>query len=144
MLPSHRAKSSSLSPLYLSTTLRRLPCRVETEALNPHRRRRPPSPDSPTLNLHCYKKVISTLTALPITQSRLHFTSSLARAPRHQSSTHHRRFLSPLSHVHRPSIQWHSRCRTSQPSFDSQTIYRHVNSCKKIFWNSAASHGIIN
>jgi hypothetical protein len=74
----------------------------------------------------------------------LHFASSLARAPYHQSSTHRRPSLSPLSHAHRPSAQQHPRWRTSQPSLASRTACRHVNSCKKIFWNAAASCGVIN
>jgi hypothetical protein len=71
----------------------RLPSRVKTEALNLHHCRRPPSLDRPTLILHCYKKVISTLVTLSITQPHLHFTSSLARAQRQRSSTRHCRFL---------------------------------------------------
>jgi hypothetical protein len=82
-----------------------LPSRAETKALNPHHRHRPPSPDHPTPTLHCYKKVISILATLPTTQPRLHFASSLARAPRHQSSTHCRHSLSPPSHIHRLSAQ---------------------------------------
>ncbi len=83
---------------------RRLPSRAKTEALNPHRRHRPPSPDHPTPTLHWYKKVILTLVTLPTTQSRLHFASSLARA-HHRSSTHRCHSLSPSYHVHRPSAQ---------------------------------------
>jgi hypothetical protein len=45
---------------------------------------------------------------------------------------------------HRPSVQRYSRCRTSRPSFASRTTYRHVNSHKRIIWNYAASHGVIN
>jgi hypothetical protein len=60
---------------------RRLPSWVKIEALNLHHHRQPPSPNRPTLTLHCYKKVISTLITLSITQSRLHFTSTLAKAP---------------------------------------------------------------
>jgi hypothetical protein len=66
---------------------RRLPSRVETEVLNSHYRLWPPSPDRPTLILYCYKKFISTLVTLLITQLRLYFFSSLPRAPRHRSST---------------------------------------------------------
>jgi hypothetical protein len=83
----------------------RLSSRAKTEALNPHHRRRLPSSDHPTLTLHCYKKIISTLTTLLATQPRLHFASSLARAARYQSSTSRHRSLSPLSHAHRPSAQ---------------------------------------
>jgi hypothetical protein len=97
----------------------------EIKVLNSHHRHRPPSSDSPTLNLYCYKKVISTLiTQSPITQPRLYFASSLARAPRHQSSTRHYR---PPSNTHCPSIQWHSQCRTSWPSFASWTAYRQIH-----------------
>jgi hypothetical protein len=79
---------------------RRLTSRVEIEALNLHHHCRLPSPDRSTPTLHCYKNIISTLTTLHITQSRLYFTSSLAKAPCHRSSTYRRRFLSPLSHVY--------------------------------------------
>jgi hypothetical protein len=130
----------------------RLPSLVKTEALNPHHHRRPPSPDRPTPTLHYYKRVISTLATLPITQPRLHFSSSVARASHHWSSTRYHRSLSPRSHIHRPSTQRHPRWWTSQRSFTSGTTYRHVNSrkkifwnsCKKIFWNSATSLGVIN
>jgi hypothetical protein len=84
---------------------RRLPFRTETEALNPHHRHRLPSLDRLTPTLHCYKKIISTLATLPTIQLRLHFASSLAKAPLHQKSTYHYRSLSPLSHTHRPSTQ---------------------------------------
>jgi hypothetical protein len=43
-----------------------------------------------TPTLHYYKNVISTLTTISITQPRLHFVSSLARAPCHRSSTRRR------------------------------------------------------
>jgi hypothetical protein len=46
-----------------------------------------------TSTLHFYKKIISTLVTLPITQSRLYFASSLVRAPRHRSSTCHHLFF---------------------------------------------------
>jgi hypothetical protein len=85
-----------------------LPFWVETEALNPHHRRRLSSPDSLTLIIYYYKKIISTLTTFRTTQLRLHFTSFIIRAPHHQNFTHHHRSLSPLSHVHRPSTQWHT------------------------------------
>jgi hypothetical protein len=74
---------------------RRLLTRAKIEALNPHHRRRPPSPNCLILTLHCYKKIISTLTTLPTTQPRVHLTSSLAIAPHHRSSIcHHHRSLS--------------------------------------------------
>jgi hypothetical protein len=66
-----------------NTLSHRLLSKVETEALNLHHHRRLPSPDRPTPTLNCYKKIISTLNTLSTTQSRLHFASSLARAPRH-------------------------------------------------------------
>jgi hypothetical protein len=81
----------------------RLLSRAETEALNLHHRRWPPFPYCPTPTLHCYKKIISILITLPTTQLRLHFASSLARTPRHRSSTHCHRSLSPLPHAHRSS-----------------------------------------
>jgi hypothetical protein len=61
---------------------------VKIEALNPHHRCRPPSPDSLTPTLYCYKKIILTLITLHITQPRLHFIYFIARPPHHQSFTH--------------------------------------------------------
>jgi hypothetical protein len=87
------------------------------------------SPDSPTITLHCYKKVISILPTLPITQPHLHFASSLARASHHRSSTRRHRSLSLSSHAHHLSAQRHPRWWTSRPSFASWTAYQHVNSC---------------
>jgi hypothetical protein len=81
----------------------RLPSWAKTEALNPHHRRRSPSPDPLTLTLHCCKNVISTLVTLPTTQPHLHFASLLARAPRHQNSTRRRRptpIISPYNDIH--------------------------------------------
>jgi hypothetical protein len=66
----------------------------KTEALNLHHHCRPLSPDKPTP---------TTLVTLPTTQPRLHFASSLARAPCHWSNTRCHRSLSPPSHTHRPS-----------------------------------------
>jgi hypothetical protein len=105
--PSHGVKTSSLLSLHLPATLRPIisHSRAETEALNPHHHHRPPFSDHLTPNLHCYKNVISTLSTLPTTQSGLYFTSSLARAPYHQSSNHRCRSLLPSSHVYRPSAQ---------------------------------------
>jgi hypothetical protein len=82
----------------------RLPSRVKTEALNLHHCHRLPSPDRPIPTLHCYKKIISTLTTLPTTQPRLYFASSQAIAPRHRNSTRHCCSLSPMSYVHCPSV----------------------------------------
>jgi hypothetical protein len=65
-----------------NTLSRRLPSRVETEALNSHHCHRLSSSDRPTPTLHSYRKIISTLTTLPTTHLCLHFTTSLARAPR--------------------------------------------------------------
>jgi hypothetical protein len=44
-----------------------LPFRAKTEVLNLHHHHKPLSPDHPTLSLYYYKKVISTLVALPTT-----------------------------------------------------------------------------
>jgi hypothetical protein len=108
---SHRAKTSSLHPLHLPTTLRPIasPSRAETKVLNLHHRYWPPSTDSPTPTHHCYKNVISILVTFPTTQPRLHFASSLIRAPHHWSSTRCHHSLSPLSHIHRSSAQRHPR-----------------------------------
>jgi hypothetical protein len=50
------------------------------------------------------------------TQLRLYFTSYLARAPCYRNYTCCHRSLSPPSHTHIFSAQWHSRWWTSQPS----------------------------
>jgi hypothetical protein len=94
----HGVKTISLSPLQLSATLHSVAAWVEIEALNSHRRRKPPSLDNLTLSLHCYKKVISTLVSLPTTQLYLYFASFLARAPRHRS------FIRPIVLFHRRSM----------------------------------------
>jgi hypothetical protein len=116
-----------------NASFRRLTSQAKIEVLNPHLCHRPPSLYHLTPTFHCYKKVTSTLTTLYITQPRLHFSSSQARAPHHQSSTRRCRSLLPPSHAHRPSAQRHPRWQTSRPSFASRTTYRHLNSCKKIF-----------
>jgi hypothetical protein len=87
-----------------NTLSRRLPSQAQTEALDPHHCRRLPL-NHPTLTLSCYKKIISTLATLPVTQSHFYFASSLERAPRHQSFTCRCRPLSSVSHIHRPSAQ---------------------------------------
>jgi hypothetical protein len=123
-LRSHGAKTSSLLPLHLPATLCPVvSSRVETEALNLHHRRRPPSSDRSTPTLHSYKNVISTLVTLSTTQARLHFASSLARASHHWSSTRHRHSLLLSSHAHRLSAQRHPRWRTSRIFFTSLTAY---------------------
>jgi hypothetical protein len=88
-----------------NTSSHLLPSQVKTEALNPHNCYRSPFSDHTAPTLHYYKKVISTLVILLTTQSRLHFASSLTKAPRHRSSTHCRNSLSPSSHAHRHSTQ---------------------------------------
>jgi hypothetical protein len=76
-------------------------------------------PDCPTSTLQCYKKIISTLITLSITQSYLHFTSFIARAPRHRISICQCYSLSLLSHTHRPSAQRHPWWGTSRHYFTS-------------------------
>jgi hypothetical protein len=100
------AASSSSSG---NASSRRLASRAKIEVLNLHHHNRPPSLDRPTLTLHCYKKIISIMTTLLTTQSRLYFASSLARAPLPQSSTRRCCSLSLLCHVHHPSTQRLSR-----------------------------------
>jgi hypothetical protein len=112
---------------------RRLPSWVKTEALNSYHRSRPPSTDHLTPTLHCYKKIISTLATFFTTQSRLHFSSSLVRAPHHRSFTRHLRSLSLLLHAYHPFAQRHPRWRNNRLSFTFRITYQHVNSCKKIF-----------
>jgi hypothetical protein len=114
----------------------RLPSKAETKSLSPQHRRRLHFSDQPTSTLYCYKKIISTLVTLPTTQPRRHFASSLARAPRHRSSTRRHRSLSPLSHTYRPSAQQHPRWRNSRSSFSSWITYRYVNLNKKYILNS--------
>jgi hypothetical protein len=63
--------------------------------------------DQPDSHRQWYKNVALTLATFLTTQPRLHFTSSLIRQPRHQSSTWHP--LSLSSHTHRPYTQRHSR-----------------------------------
>jgi hypothetical protein len=123
---------------------RRLPSQVKIEALNPHHHHRLLFLDRLTPTLHCYKKIFLILVTLSTTQAHLHFVSSLARAPRHRSSTHRHHYLSPLSHAHRSSTHWQLRWWTSWPSFASWTAYQHENSCKKIFWNATTSRMVIN
>jgi hypothetical protein len=80
-----------------------LSSQAKNKALNPYHRHMLHSLDRLTTTIHCYKKIISTLVTLPITQPRLYFIFSLARAPRHQSSIRHHYSLSPLSHGDRSS-----------------------------------------
>jgi hypothetical protein len=110
---------------FSNSSSRRLTSRAETEILNPHYRRRPPSPDRRTPSLHCFKKVILILVTLTITQLCLHFTSSLARASLHQSSTCHRRFISLMSHAHCSFSQ--QQLRFNRIYFAFRT-YRYINS----------------
>jgi hypothetical protein len=64
----HASFPRSQDDLAASASSRRLSSRVKIETLNPHYRHRPPSLDHPTPTLHCYKKIISILVILPITQ----------------------------------------------------------------------------
>jgi hypothetical protein len=104
--PCHASFSWSQDELTVSslsssnTSSHRICPQAETKALNSHHHHRPPYPDRPTLTLHYYEKIASTLPTLPTTQSCLHFASSLARAPHHQSFIHHHCSLSPSSHAH--------------------------------------------
>jgi hypothetical protein len=123
---------------------RRRPSRAKTEALNPHHHLRVPSLVRSTPTLHCYKKIISILATLLTPQLHLYFVSSLVRAPHNRSSTRLHHSLSLLSYAHHPSAQWHPQWATSQLSFAFRITYWHVNSHKKIFWNTAASRGVIN
>jgi hypothetical protein len=85
----------------------RILSRAKTETLISHNFRRLLSlkrPDS-----HHYKKIISTLTTLSTTQSYLHFTFSLVKAPCYLSFTYLHYSLSPMSYTYRPSTQQHSR-----------------------------------
>jgi hypothetical protein len=107
--------------------------RAENKTLNLHHHCRLPSLDRSTPTLHCYKKVISTLPTLLISQLCLYFASSLARVPRYRSFTRHHSSFSLSSHAHSPSAQWHQRWWTSRPHFASRATYWHVNSRKKYF-----------
>jgi hypothetical protein len=80
-----------------------LPSRAKINVLYLHHHRRPSFLDRPTLILYCYRNVISILITLSTTQSCLYFVSSLARAPRHWSSTCRHRSLSTLFQLHHPS-----------------------------------------
>jgi hypothetical protein len=103
---------------------RRLPSRTETEALNSYNHRRLPLLDRRTPTLHCYKKIISTLTTIPTTQPLLYFAYSLAKAPRYRSSTHHRliSIVPPHNDTHDDKLTDHL----------SLLEYQHVNSHEKI------------
>jgi hypothetical protein len=85
----------------------RLLSRAEIKTLNLHHRYRPPSLDCPTFTLHCFKKIILTLTTLSTTQLCIYFVSSLAKALRHWSSIHRCHSLSLMTHFYRPSAQRH-------------------------------------
>jgi hypothetical protein len=82
---------------------RRLHSWTETKVLNPHHRRRLSSLDHPTFTLHCYKKIISILTTLFITQPRLYFTlpiQSTMPSKFHSSSLFLFIGLTPIIHPH--------------------------------------------
>jgi hypothetical protein len=71
---------------------------------------------------------MSTLVTLSTTQIRLYFTSSIARAPYHWSSTCHRRpmpIVPPHNDTHGDEL--------ADPLSLSRIAYRHVNLRKKIF-----------
>jgi hypothetical protein len=105
----------------------RLSSRAETEALNPHHRCLLPSADNLTPTFTSIKGHLN------IDHSPHHFASSLARTSRHWSSICRRYSLSPPSHAHRPSAQWHPWWQTSWLSFAFRTANRHINLYKKIF-----------
>jgi hypothetical protein len=86
-LPMNQDELADFASFSSNASSRRLPSQAQTETLNLHHRHRPPSPNRLTHTLYCYKKTISALATLPTTQLRLHFVSSLARAPCHQSFT---------------------------------------------------------
>jgi hypothetical protein len=125
--PLNQDEFTTSTSTYENASSRRLPSWAKIEALNLHHSHWPSFPDRPTPTLHCYKKDISILITFPITQSHLHFSSSLDRAPHHCCS------LSPSSHAHRYFVQQHLWWWTNRLSFTSQITYRHMNSCKKIF-----------
>jgi hypothetical protein len=104
-LPFQGAKTSSLPLLHLPAMLP--PVTTPLEPLNSHHRCRPPSPDSLTLIIHWYKKVISTLTIPLTTQLYLYFASSLVRAPCHRSSIPCCYSFSQPSHAYYLSAQRH-------------------------------------
>jgi hypothetical protein len=131
-LPIELRRARCLSFIFRRHLFCRLPSRTKTEALNPHHRRRLPSPDRLTLILHCYKKIISILITLPITQPHLHFVFSLARVPCHQSSPRRGRSLLLLSHAHCHSAQWHTQWQTCRPSFASLGMWIYLKRYFKI------------
>jgi hypothetical protein len=120
-----------------------LPSRAKTEAFNPHHCHRLPSSDCLSLTLYCYKKIISNLATLSTTQSRLYFTSSIARAPYHRSSTCRCRSLSPLSHTHCPSTQQHPRWQTCRPSFASIIMWIYIKNILK-YRNIARGYKLVS
>jgi hypothetical protein len=118
---------------YSNVSSRRLPSQAEIEALNLHHHHMPLSPDRPTPTIHWYKKIISILITLPITQLHLYFVSFVARASYHWSSTRRCHSLAPLFHIYRPSAKRRIRWQTNQSSFAFWITYWYVNSHKKIF-----------
>jgi hypothetical protein len=100
--------------------------------------------ESPDMILGDKPLISEVVLSHPTTQLRLYFASSLARGSHHQSSTYCHRSFSLPSHAHHSSVQWHTRWQTSRPSFTFQTTYQHVNSYKKIFWNTTTSRGVIS
>jgi hypothetical protein len=133
-LPSHGAETSSLPPLHHPATLHPIASPLE---LKP-------------------KHWICTITiGHPLYTARLPPSTtikrlsqpwplSIARAPRHRSSTRCRHSLSSLSHAHHPSTQWHSWWGTRWSSFALWTTYPYVNLRKNIFWHPAISREVIN
>jgi hypothetical protein len=114
---------AAFTSFFDNASFHRLPSRVEIEVLNSHYRRRLPSPDRPTPTLHCYKRIISTLTTFPTTLSRLYFASSLTRAPHHWSSIRHCRSLSSrLTHIASPHNDTHDDKLAKPLSLTEQLI----------------------
>jgi hypothetical protein len=100
-LSSHGANMSSQAPLYLLLIF--CPAASPFELKSKHWIHTTTVGHPPRTALHCYKNIISTFAILSTSQSCLHFISSLARAPCHQSFTHRHHSLSPPFHAHRPS-----------------------------------------
>jgi hypothetical protein len=132
----HWTKTSSLSLFYLSVMLHLVASPFEPKSKHwiytitaGHSPQTVWLPPSTAIKLSSQPWSLSR----PTTQPYIYFAFTLAIVSRHRSSTCRCHFLSSLSDAYRPSTQWLSHWRTSQPSFASRITYRYVNLCKKIF-----------
>jgi hypothetical protein len=134
-LPSYGVKTSSLPPLHVLEMFR--PVTSPLEPKLKHWIRTTAAGDSPQIAELPPSTTIKMLPQ-PCPLSH-HSTASPFYLPR-QSTTPsdlHSSLVFSFTAIqrHRPSAQRHTWWWISQLYFASWTTYRHVNSCKKIFWN---------